>query len=262
LDLRQRACCRVLGVPVDALLVSELQARLLSYIREGKHALVLHVNANAINLAWRQPWLRDFFNSADVVFCDGVGVRLAARILGHHLPPRITYADWMWQLAAFSEREELSLFFLGSRPGIADKASACLRRRFPRLRVVGTHHGYFDKTPDCRENEAVVERINTVKPDILLVGFGMPVQERWLLENWDRADARVALSGGAVFDYVSATTRRAPHWMTENGLEWLGRLLIEPRRLWWRYIVGNPLFVARVLRERLMRRGPSRPGSL
>jgi N-acetylglucosaminyldiphosphoundecaprenol N-acetyl-beta-D-mannosaminyltransferase len=79
----------------------------------------------------------------------------------------------------------------------------------------------------------------------------MPLQERWLMENWDHIDANVALTGGAVFDYVSGELQRAPRWMTDNGLEWLGRLLIEPRRLWKRYLIGNPLFIWRVLKQRL-----------
>jgi N-acetylglucosaminyldiphosphoundecaprenol N-acetyl-beta-D-mannosaminyltransferase len=190
-------------------------------------------------------------NSAEIVFCDGAGVVLGARILGNHIPQRITYADWTWQLAEFAEPRGFTLFFLGARPGVADKAAANLKARYPDLRIVGTHHGYFDKTPGSAENEAVIEQINTVRPNILIVGFGMPLQERWLMENWDRIDANVALTGGAVFDYVSGELQRAPRWMTDNGLEWLGRLLIEPRRLWRRYLIGNPLFLWRVLKQRL-----------
>jgi N-acetylglucosaminyldiphosphoundecaprenol N-acetyl-beta-D-mannosaminyltransferase len=134
---------------------------------------------------------------------------------------------------------------------VADKAAANLKARFPDLRIVSTHHDYFDKTPGSAENEAVIEQINAVKPNILIVGFGMPLQERWLMENWDHIDANVALTGGAVFDYVSGELQRAPRWMTDNGLEWLGRLLIEPRRLWKRYLIGNPLFIWRVLKQRL-----------
>jgi N-acetylglucosaminyldiphosphoundecaprenol N-acetyl-beta-D-mannosaminyltransferase len=186
-----------------------------------------------------------------LVFCDGAGVMLGARLLGHHIPERITYADWIWQLAEFAEPRGFTFFFLGARPGVADKAAASLKARYPALRVVGTHHGYFDKTPGSAENEAVIEQINAVKPNILIVGFGMPLQERWLRDNWDHIDANVALTGGAVFDYVSGELQRAPRWMTDNGLEWLGRLLIEPRRLWKRYLIGNPLFIWRVLKQRL-----------
>ena len=240
----------LLGVPIAALTVDRLHARILAFVQEDRHALVLHANAHGLNLACRYPWLRRFLNQAEIVFCDGAGVILGARLLGQQIPERITYADWMWQLAEFCTQEGLTFFFLGARPGVADKAAARLCGRYPGLQVVGAHHGYFDKTPGSVENEAVLQQINAARPDILIVGLGMPLQERWLLENWERVEANVGLTGGAAFDYLSGELRRAPRWMTDNGLEWLGRLLIEPRRLFQRYVIGNPLFMLRVLGQR------------
>jgi N-acetylglucosaminyldiphosphoundecaprenol N-acetyl-beta-D-mannosaminyltransferase len=251
---------RILGVSVDAVTVDELQRRLEQMVRDGEHSLVLNVNVNALNLASTLPWLREFYNTASLVFCDGAGVMLGARILGHRIPQRITYADWMWQLAEFAELRGLSLFFLGARPGVAEEAAARLRQRFPDLNIVGTHHGYYDKSAASADNAAIIDSINAVRPDVLIVGFGMPLQERWLMENWDRIQARVALTGGAAFDYVSGMLRRAPRWMTQHGLEWLGRVLIEPRRLWRRYLVGNPSFLWRVLEQRFGLDGGSSQG--
>jgi N-acetylglucosaminyldiphosphoundecaprenol N-acetyl-beta-D-mannosaminyltransferase len=88
---------------------------------------------------------------------------------------------------------------------------------------------------------------------MLLLGFGMPLQERWLMQNWDCLDVRVALTGGAAFDYISGDLRRGPRFLTDNGFEWLARLFIEPKRLWRRYVIGNPLFLLRVLKQRLTR---------
>jgi N-acetylglucosaminyldiphosphoundecaprenol N-acetyl-beta-D-mannosaminyltransferase len=133
---------------------------------------------------------------------------------------------------------------------VADKAAACLIERFPDLHIVGIHHGYFDKAPGSPENEAVIQQINDVQPNILVIGFGMPLQEQWLMRNWERIEANVALTGGAVFDYVSGQLRRGPRWMTDHNMEWLARLIIEPRRLWRRYLIGNPLFLWRVLKQR------------
>ena len=243
----------ILGVQVAPLRVPELHAYIGDCIESGRKALVLNVNVHALNLACEQPWLRSLFNSADLVFCDGAGVILGARILGRCIPERITYADWMWQLAAFAEARGFTLFLLGGRPDVASRAASNLTARLPSLRVAGTHHGYFDMTPGSPENEAVVRQINAARPDILVVGFGMPLQERWLKENWQSLDAKVFLTGGAVFDYVSGSLRRAPRWLTDHGLEWLGRLIIEPRRLWKRYIVGNPRFLCRVVRQRFGR---------
>jgi len=241
----------ILGVEVDSLVVDELHARLMKFVCDEERSLVLHVNAHMLNLSYRERWLRDFLNRASIVLCDGAGVMLGARILGYSIVRRIPVTEWIWQLAEFAERHGFTFFFLGASPGVADKAATQLKGRFPKLRVVGVYHGYFDKGPGSSENEKVIRMINTTKPDFLIVGFGMPLQERWLLENWDRIETTVALTGGAVFDYASGGLRRGPRWVTDNGLEWLSRLIIEPKRLWSRYLFGNPLFLLRVLRQRL-----------
>ncbi len=245
-----RARVSILGVQVTPLRVPALHAYIGDRIETGRRALVLNVNVNALNLAYEQPWLRAFLNAADLVFCDGAGVILGARLLGQHIPERITYADWMWQLAEFAEQRGFSFFLLGGRPGVAESAASKLVGRFPHLRITGSYHGYFDKTPGGSENEAVIRQVNSARPDILIVAFGMPLQERWLMENWQRLDAGVLLTGGAAFDYISGGLRRAPRWLTDHSLEWLGRFIIEPRRLWKRYLVGNPLFLCRVLKQR------------
>jgi N-acetylglucosaminyldiphosphoundecaprenol N-acetyl-beta-D-mannosaminyltransferase len=213
--------------------------------------IILSGNILAYNLAYEQETLRDFFNRADVVRLDGAGVRLGARILGYDTPERMTWADFGWDLARLCEQRGFTLFLLGAKPGVSDKAAARLKGRFPDLRVVGTHHGYFDKTRDSLENRAVIQRINTLKPNVLIVGFGMPLQERWLMDNWDDIRPDVTFTGGAVFDYISGDLRRPPGWMIDHGFEWLGRLMVEPQRLWKRYVIGNPLFLYRVLNQRL-----------
>jgi N-acetylglucosaminyldiphosphoundecaprenol N-acetyl-beta-D-mannosaminyltransferase len=237
----------VLGVGVDPLTVEELHAEIERLVRDRKCGLVLNVNAHCLNLCYEDPKLRDFLNGAEVVFCDGAGVMLAARILGRRIPGRITYADWAWQLAGFAEARNFSLYFLGARPGVAQAAARRLKQRYPGLNMAGVHHGYFDRS----ENEVVVQKINAAAPDILLVGLGMPLQEYWLMENRHKLDAGFALTGGAVFDYVSGRLRRGPRLLVSGGFEWLARLLIDPRRLWRRYLVGIPLFLLRVVKQRL-----------
>ncbi|MEX1020646.1 MAG: WecB/TagA/CpsF family glycosyltransferase [Litorilinea sp.] len=241
----------ILGVTVHPITKDDLHAYMDATIARHDRALVLNVNVHAMNLAHTDRDLKNFFNRAEIVFCDGIGVMLAARLLGEKVPERITYADWMWELAAYAEPRQLSFFFLGAKPGVAEQAAQRLQTRFPRLKIVGVQHGYFDRARDSAENKAVIQRINELRPNILVVGFGMPIQEQWLAENWDALDANIALTGGAVFDYLSGSLRRGPKWMTDNGLEWAARLLIEPQRLWKRYVVGNPLFLWRVFWSRL-----------
>lgn len=251
--------CRVnvLGVGVDPVTTGELDAEVARLVRRGG-GIVLNVNAHCLNLCREDRDLREFFATADVVFCDGVGVRLAAAMLGRWLPARITYADWLPRLAALAEEQRFSFFFLGARPGVAEEARYRLLDEYPGLEIHGVRHGYFDHRAGSPENEAIVDEISAARPDILLVGLGMPLQERWLMENRNRLDFGVALTGGAVFDYASGRLLRGPRLLTDNGFEWLARVLVEPRRLWRRYLLGNPLFLARVLRQRWREKAASR----
>jgi len=230
----------------------EVHAFISAVIRRREKALVMNLNVHCVNLACRIDWLREFLDNAQLVFCDGDGVRWGVKLLGYAPPPKITYAQWMWDFALYCEQNGFSLYFIGAKPGVAGQAADRLKVKFPRLIFKGTSDGYFSK--EGAENDRVIQEINELKPDILITGFGMPVQERWLKENWEKIDAHIFLTGGAVFDYLSGNLARAPEWMVHYQLEWLFRLFQEPKRLFTRYVVGNPLFFLRVLREKLTRR--------
>jgi len=178
---------------------------------------------------------------------------LAARLLGTRIPERLTYIEWFPEFVGVCAREGVSMFFLGGAEGVAGRAADMLTQRHPGLKVAA-HHGFFDKRPESAENRHVIETINLASPDILLVGFGMPLQEQWIQANLTEIDARVVLPCGAALELIAGTLRRPPEWMARCGLEWLGRLAMRPGRLWRRYLLGNPLFFSRVLRERLSRR--------
>ncbi len=241
----------IFGARIDNYSLDETLHEIEKAIKGNQRVVVANANIHALNLAYKYPWFREFLNRSDVVFCDGVGVQLGARLLGQRLQQRFTPPDWLGRLAALCAERGFSIYLLGARSGVAEKAAAKLREASPALRVAGCQHGYFDKTAGSSENEAVVAEINRLSPDLLLVGFGMPLQERWLADNLQRLNVRVALPVGAAFDYVAGEVRRAPRWMTDHGLEWLGRLVVEPRRLWKRYLLGIPLFFWRVLLQRL-----------
>jgi N-acetylglucosaminyldiphosphoundecaprenol N-acetyl-beta-D-mannosaminyltransferase len=241
---------RFLGQGKQALLPA-----LAEKIDRREKTIVLSGNVHGFNLAYEQPWLRDFYNRADFIRIDGAGLRLGARLLGQKLPARVTLADFIWDLATYAEPRGYRLFFLGAAPGIARAAADRLQERYPALQIVGIQHGFFTKTAGHPENETVLNQIAASRPDVLFVGMGMPLQERWLCENWERLAATVILSAGALFDYTAGHLQRPPAIFTRTGFEWLGRLLIEPERLWRRYLVGNPLFIWRIVRQRFGR-GP------
>lgn len=239
------------GVKVHPIRLADLLAWIPQVIAARHHTTVMYVNAYAINLAQQHHAFREAVNRADLVFCDGNGVRMAADLLGAPLPERFTPPDWVPQLAALSEKRCYRLFFLGAEPGVAAQAAAELRQRFPRLEVAA-RHGYFD--PKGSENEEVLQEIRDANPDVLLVGMGMPRQEFWVQENAPHLAVPVTICVGALFDYLGGQMPRGPRWLTDNGFEWLCRLWFEPRRLWRRYLLGNPIFIWLVLRQFLRER--------
>ncbi len=240
----------LLGVRIDTLRLQEMLALIRQHAVSGERCLIAHVNIMGLNLAYEQSWLRDFYNRADAVYADGMGVLLGARLQGQRIPERYTLADWVWPLAAMAAENDLGLFFLGNPPGVAKRAGECMQQRFAALRMAGTQHGFFDKTPGGWENEAVLAQINRSGAQLLLVGFGMPRQEAWLRDNWARLDVPVAITVGALFEYISGDLKRGPAWMTQKYLEWLARMLLQPRRYARRYVHDIPLFLIRILRQR------------
>ena len=241
---RRSGAFDLIGVPVHPVNRKEVHQLIENVIHCSEKALVLNVNIHCVNLAWRHAWLRDFLKEAALVFCDGDGVRWGLKILGYKPPPKITYDRWIWELCEFCDREKFSLFFLGGKPGVSEQAAHRLKARYPGLKIAGTQDGYFAK--EGEENEQRIAAINRLKPDILVVGFGMPLQEKWLAQNWRRIQAHIFLTGGAVFDYASGSAKRAPQWMLEWHLEWLFRFIQEPHRLFIRYAFGIPYFFLRI----------------
>jgi N-acetylglucosaminyldiphosphoundecaprenol N-acetyl-beta-D-mannosaminyltransferase len=241
----------LLGVKVSRITVNALIDFIIGTVEKRGKARVAYVNVHAINLAQDHPWLMNFLNESAIVYCDGFGVKWGARLLGLKIPERLSPPDWIRLLAAECARQKSSLFLLGARPGVVEKLGTMLGEQFPGLVIAGSQHGHFDHSNESQENVAILETINESHPDILLVGMGMPLQERWIMENWDSLETKVIIPVGAMFDYLTGEFWRAPRWMTDHGLEWLGRLFVEPRRLWRRYLFGNPRFLFLVLREKL-----------
>ena len=243
----RRSAAPIFDIPIDLGRPTELLNRISLWASERGTRRVMYVNAHVVNQSRATPGLREALRRADVVYCDGYGVRLAARVLNLPIPHRMTGADWIWSLATLCELSGHSLYLLGSEPPIAREAAERLRYWYPRLDVVGSHHGYFDV--DSPHNERVIEHINDHAPRVVLVGMGTPKQELWVDRYAHRLDGAVVWTVGALFDYVSGRVPRAPGWLADNGLEWIFRLAVEPRRMWRRYLIGNPMFLSRVFSE-------------
>ena len=248
----------LLGLPIHRVGVEDVHAFIDGVVSNRQKAIALNLNVYCVNLALKHRWLHEFIKRAHLVFCDGDGVRLGLRILGYSPPPKITYNEWLWQLSAFCERRRYRLFLLGGKPGVGEEAATHLVARYPNLMIVGVQHGYFGKRG--QENQRVIDHINAASPDILLVCLGMPLQEWWIAEHWRQIDAHVFLKGGAALDYASGRLQKAPAWMVRLQLEWLYRLGQEPRRLFGRYVIGNPHFLLRVILAKTGRAFRNAPG--
>lgn len=240
----------LLGVRVDDVSLEEILIKIEELIPSNKHAIIAHVHVKGMNIALEQEWFRDFLSKSELVYCDGMGVKLGAYLLGYHSLQRNTLADWIWSLAQFAEERGYSIFLLGNPIGAADRAAAKLRACFQKIKIVGTYHGYFDKSSQSSENEHVLQLISQVTPDILMVGFGMPLQEKWILENWDRIDAKLTIMVGGLYEYITGDLRRGPAWLINHYLEWLYRLFQSPRRYGKRYILDNTTFFYRILKQK------------
>lgn len=238
----------ILGVMVDALTWPMLMEQVSTAIRSRARITIAYANVHVLNTARRDALLRAFLNATEICYCDGNGVVLGARLLGHDLPGRMTGADWIWDLAAVAAEQGWHIHWLGGEPGTTDAAAARLMTDHPTLSI-STDHGFHAK--DGPENDACLARLNRSQPDIVLVGMGTPIQERWVAANRAHMDASVVWCLGATADFVSGrVSRPGPDWLVDNH-EWLSRLIADPRRLWKRYIIGNTAFLARIARQRV-----------
>ncbi len=235
---------KLLGVRIDDIGANTLVDMIVASVETHTKRMVVNANVHLINLAQTQPWIKALFDQADVAFCDGTGVQLAVWLLSGRKAKRHTPPEWILPLAKRLANRGATIYWLGGQLDIVQDAAQNLQQQSG-LKTCGLQHGYFDSTPGSADNEALLAHINTVKPDVLLVNMGMPLQERWLAENWNHLPNCVAITAGALVDHMAGRVSRPPRWVSDCGLEWLVRLIIEPRRLWKRYLLGLPLFAAR-----------------
>lgn len=236
---------QVLGVPVAQLDAEAALTEVVRLYEARAPALLAYVNAHTLNIAWTNETYRALLRDADLVLNDGAGLALAGRLKRRPFPANLNGSDFNPRIVELAARRGWPVFFLGARPGVAAAAAARLAERLPTLRVAGARDGYFERS----ESRSVAEEVRAAGTGLLMVAMGNPLQELWLGEHLAVTGARLGVGVGAFFDFTAGRARRAPGWMNRAGIEWVWRLAHEPRRMWRRYIVGNPLFLARVVAE-------------
>ncbi|MBF0431219.1 MAG: WecB/TagA/CpsF family glycosyltransferase [Fibrobacteria bacterium] len=225
-------------------------------IESDKKTIIGNHNLHSLYLNQSNKLLQKFNSKCDYIHIDGMSMVFIANLLGIpvHRPNRITYVDLIDPLIQLIHKRDYKVFYLGSKPGVAKKAFHKINQEIGQVRS-DYHHGYFDISPNSKENISVLEQIKLFSPDILLVGMGMPRQESWIIENFNKIQAKVIMNSGACFDYVSGEVRTPPRWMGRLGLEWVFRLKEDPNRLWSRYIIEPiqlfPLFVKEFYKKRI-----------
>lgn len=236
----------ILGVGVSAINLDQAVAQIERWIVEGAREYVVVACVNDIMHAHRDPALRRMTNAAGMVTPDGMPLVFLSRWLGQRHVDRVYGPDLMLAVSAMMAERGYRSFYYGGAEGVPERLASVLTARFPGLLVSGTYSPPFRPLTPA-EDAAIVAQINAAEPDVVWVALGCPKQTIWMAEHRDRLKAPVLIGVGAAFDFHTRRIPQAPRWMQRHALEWLFRLKTEPRRLWRRYLISNPLFVWYVL---------------
>lgn len=244
-ELNLPARTSVMGAPVDPWTMGQTVDATDALIKDGRFAHLIGVNADKLLQMRDDPEMDACVRRCEVVNADGASMVIAAKKLGVDLPGRVAGIDLMWGLCALAEREGHRVYLLGAKAEVVAKTVEVLAERYPGMVIAGYRDGYFKDD----EFDAVVAQVEETRPDIVFVGITSPKKER-LIERFRELGARGAFVGvGGSFDVVSGNIPRAPMWMQRANLEWLFRMMQEPRRLVKRYVVGNTRFYLLLRKE-------------
>lgn len=236
----------LLGRRIDCMSIpSIVEAVRLSCI-ENKKIIIANYNIHGFNLSMQLPWYYQFLQSADIANCDGIGILKAIAFMGLDLPLdyRVSYTLLMPKILENCNKYGFSVFLLGGKQQHLQTAIENLKLKYPNVNFAG-HHGYFDKE-DPEVNQAIIAQINQQKPNILIVGMGMPIQEYWVQKHRDRLEVNTVMLGGAVIDRMAGVVPDCPDFISNAGFEWIYRLVREPKRLAARYLLGNSAFALHI----------------
>lgn len=219
-------------------ILEELRFRLATHSKSR----IFFLNAHCFNLAQKNIHYLRNLNAAEFVLNDGIGVELGAKAFNISLKENLNGTDFTPEVLKILNEEKMSLYLLGGNPGIAEEASENILKDFPDIIILGARNGYFTDPIE------VLADINQVKPDLLLVGMGVPIQEGWISQYFDELDATLIMAVGAYLDFASGRITRAPALIRKIRMEWVYRLLLEPKRMFKRYIIGNAVFFIHIMK--------------
>lgn len=227
--------------------MSEMVNYVISNTNGKKKMAYFAINSDCMLNYWKDPDYRDIIHREDsFIYVDGMGVIYAQKILKQPIAKeRIATTDFFPELCKYLEETNsgLRIFLLGGKDNTAERVKQNFKATYPSIQIVGTYHGYFDKA----DSSQVISYINSLNVDILFVGFGNPIQEKWVNQHFTELEVSTIMTCGGLFDYYSNNVKRAPLFMQKIGLEWFYRFMQEPRRLYKRYIFGNIRYIWRII---------------
>lgn len=250
----------ILGIPFHNVSFADTVEWVRQRVRSRRPAYIATANMDFVTQAWRDPELQRILLEADLVVADGIPIVWLSRILGYPLKERVTGSDLVPLFAELAAREGFSLYGLGGAEGVAEKALTKLAERYPGMRIAGFYSPPKADILDM-DNPGILARLATANPDILLVAFGGPKQEKWCNLHIRQWKVPIAIGIGGSLDFLAGAQKRAPRWIQRLALEWLWRMLSDPRRLFRRYVANIAFFFAAIVRLVLLRWGPVPPGT-
>ena len=236
----------LLGVTIHPLTVSETLVEVEKYIKNRHPLHLMGVNADKINLCQTDDKLKRIVNECDIINADGASVVLAGKYLGLDIPERVAGIDLMQDLLSLCEEKQYSVYFFGAKQEVVDKMLDNFKKSYPNLRIAGARNGYFSDL----ELLEIENEIRELAPSVVFVGITSPKKEYIVDQFLQNGTNSVYMGVGGSFDVLSGTIKRAPLWMQKIHLEWLFRVMNEPRRLFKRYFIGNVTFIRSILKER------------
>jgi N-acetylglucosaminyldiphosphoundecaprenol N-acetyl-beta-D-mannosaminyltransferase len=243
------------GLPIDRLTQHTALDAIASLIAAQRGGFVVTPNLDHIALARGDQHLRAAYQDAALSLADGQPLVWGSRLLGTPLPERVAGADLLAPLFARAEQEGWRVFLLGGQEDVSRRAKRMLRARHPRLRLVGRDASYWSpRSTALPENEPTVRAVQRARPDVVIVAYGCPKQERWMHRHAAHLGSAVCLGLGGSLDFYVGAVRRAPAWMSRSGIEWMYRLAQEPRRMAVRYLWRDPQVVPALLFDALAQR--------
>lgn len=216
----------------------------------SKSRTLITLNAALLMMMKSNAALAHACNAGDIIVADGMPIVWSTRLLGTPLVDRVAGVDLMQKLLERGSEERISVYFLGAKQEVIDTLLDLCRKRYPGLKIAGARNGYFSED----EHNEVVHEIASTKPDILFIGMPTPFKEIWGEKYRDQLGAKVIFGVGGSFDVIGGYVKRAPVWMQNIGMEWFWRLMMEPRKMWKRYLVTNTQFLATLGKEFVRKR--------